>query len=262
MRSNDPARSSHTPADPRPPALTPRTERDLSWGLAALSLVAAALVAGLILEGVLDEEDLAAYDPAITSAAVEGRSPALTAVAQFFTFLGSTIGIGTMAAALLGWVWFRRRNPRLVGLLAGAMALALALTIVMKELVGRMRPPTEIVTGDPLASFAFPSGHTLNSTVFFGLVALLLMARTQSILRQSLIVLAWFTLSVSVALSRVYLGFHWMTDMLGGSAIGVAVLAATILTAHFLRDPRLVAEVSPFRDDVRRRRRATETPAG
>jgi len=76
-----------------------------------------------------------------------------------------------------------------------------------------------------LDSFGFPSGHTMGSTLFYGLLALFL---AQSIRSWRWRVLTGILASVWVALiglSRIYLGAHYLTDVLGAIAVGLAWLA-------------------------------------
>ena len=109
----------------------------------------------------------AAFDPEFTADAVSSRTPVLTALARTLTFIGDVPVLVTLMliAALLLWRW--TRGLRAPGLLLFAMAGSAALTYGVKALVERKRPGIPFVLGPVDNSFAFPSGHTLNSTVFF-----------------------------------------------------------------------------------------------
>jgi undecaprenyl-diphosphatase len=75
--------------------------------------------------------------------------------------------------------------------------------------------------------------------VFFGLAAALAMTRVRSARARAGIVAAWALASVAVGLSRIYLGYHWLTDVMAGWSIGLGVLALTALawTALAARPP-------------------------
>ena len=111
----------------------------------------------------------------------------------------------------------RRRRPR--GAAAGFLAVGVAalLVTVFKDLFDRARPPLADATLDPIgivpASASFPSGHA--ATAFAAAVAIGLVHPR---LRRPLLALA-----VVVALSRVYLGVHYVLDVLAGTALGVVV---------------------------------------
>ena len=103
---------------------------------------------------------------------------------------------------------------------------------VGKQLVGRARPPLEYAVPPYETSPSFPSSHTLNSTVIASLVAYLLLHLTSLIARIMSVVLAvaWF---VAMGLSRVFLGYHWLTDVLVGWTLGLAWVAV-VITCHRL----------------------------
>lgn len=91
------------------------------------------------------------------------------------------------------------------------------------------------------SSYAFPSGHTLNATVFFGLVAALALTRVRSRLGRVAVVLAWLGASLAVGASRLYLGYHWLTDVLAGWSIAAVVLSLAAIGYWLLRARRLRA---------------------
>jgi undecaprenyl-diphosphatase len=160
------------------------------------------------------------------------------------TFLGGPIlvpiGVAFVLAALL------TGRVRLALIVAVVLIAATLFTDLVKEYVARPRPP-----GEPLVSasgYSFPSGHTLNSTATYGLLALVaLWSRLPLAIRRAAVI-AGVTLPFLVGLSRIALGVHYPTDVLGGWLAGVAfvALAATLirLTGAMERDlPRRKAEV-------------------
>jgi undecaprenyl-diphosphatase len=208
---------------------SPDRHRLVAW-LVPLSVLATATLAVVELaDGVREGGDLAAYDPVVAAEAVASRTMVITPLAQVVTFLGSTVSIGAMALALVAWVGWRRRQRVLAMILAGSMAASAALTVGLKLLLARPRPPAALVMGPVDTGFAFPSGHTLNSTVFFGLLAGLALTQMRTPGRKVAVVALWLAASLAVAASRVYLGYHWMTDVMGGFGVGVGVLAATVI---------------------------------
>jgi undecaprenyl-diphosphatase len=108
---------------------------------------------------------------------------------------------------------------------------SLLMTVAGKDLVGRARPPLADAVPPYEYSASFPSGHTLNSTVIASLVAYLIVLHLTSRLAKAVtIVLAvlWF---VAMGLSRVFLGHHWLTDVIAGWTLGLA-WAAIVIGAH------------------------------
>ncbi len=161
--------------------------------------------------------------------AVAVRNPLLAPIAETITTLGGVFGIGALMMALLAWVGIRRHNWRLAGLLAGSMGLSVALTLGLKDLITRVGPPASATIGPGATGFAFPSGYTLNTTVFFGLLAGVALARTRTVFGRIGIVAGWLVASLLVGLSRLYLGYQWLTDVMAGFGVGVGVLAITVI---------------------------------
>ena len=76
-----------------------------------------------------------------------------------------------------------------------------------------------------LTSYSFPSGHTMTATVLFGVLAAYFAATTSGWGYRTLIILSAALLILSVAFSRIYLGAHYLSDVLGALAEGLAWLA-------------------------------------
>lgn len=105
--------------------------------------------------------------------------------------------------------------------------IALLISTVLKRTIERSRPLTEYVTAMRIPSFSFPSGHTTGSTVSFGLLAYFahgLLPHPFSYI----VFLPLAALIILVGLSRVYLGAHYPTDVVGGWALGGIILTSII----------------------------------
>lgn len=156
----------------------------------------------------------------------------LTAFFLFVTETGSavTLTIATVAVALL--LYRRRRFLLAAGWVAGMAGGGLLIT-GLKLLFQRQRPEflDPIVTED---STSFPSGHSLGSIVAYGMLAyfsvLLLPARRWRITVVTALVL-W---ALTIGFSRMYLGAHFFSDVLGGFAMGVGWLAIVITSLEVL----------------------------
>jgi len=111
--------------------------------------------------------------------------------------------------------------------------ITMLVSTTLKNLTKRSRPLTDYVAGMRIRSFSFPSGHTTGSTITFGLLAYYALYYLPAPL--SYITFTLFTLGIiAVGTSRVYLGAHFPTDVIGGWLLGVAGLTAALFIAGSL----------------------------
>ena len=109
------------------------------------------------------------------------------------------------------------------------VAGSLLMTVVGKDLVGRSRPPLADAVPPYEHSPSFPSGHTLNSTVIASLVAYLIVLAPDLDPGKGRHASCWRSLwFVAMGLSRVFLGHHWLTDVIAGWTLGLAWVAIVI----------------------------------
>jgi undecaprenyl-diphosphatase len=104
----------------------------------------------------------------------------------------------------------------------------------VKAYVARIRPPAGALV--PAPSFSFPSGRTLNSTVTYGLIALLVWRSDLPTWVRRLTAISLTTLIVLIGLSRVALGVHNPSDVVGGWLAGLAIVSGVaVLTPPSLK---------------------------
>ncbi len=127
-----------------------------------------------------------------------------------------------IAAALAGaaWLLFRRRRGDALRL-AGAIAIGLAAGQMLKDLVGRPRPAL-LPHLDHVTSASWPSGHAMNGTITWVMLALLLPPPRW----RRPAVCAALVLATAIGLSRIALAVHWPSDVIAGWAIGGAIVLA------------------------------------
>jgi undecaprenyl-diphosphatase len=192
------------------------------------AVVAGGTVAFLFLADAASEDDgPTAVDPRIAHTVLEDRSSAGTAVARLLTFLGSEAVLSIVTLMVVIWLLERRRVSGAVAV-GVAMAGSAALTVGAKLAVARPRPGAGLRVGPVDRSYSFPSGHTLNSTVLLAMVAVIVVPL---VARRSARLAAWSVVTVLVAgvgLSRVYLGYHWFTDVAGSWVLATAWVALVV----------------------------------
>ncbi|MBD8042351.1 phosphatase PAP2 family protein [Arthrobacter sp. Sa2BUA2] len=189
------------------------------------------LAAAGVYDSVVEEDGVAGLDQPVLDAAIAARSPALDTAVTGLTNLGGTVGLPLIAgAAVVALCWWKRTWTPLV-LVATAAAGSLLITVVGKSVVGRHRPPLEDAVPPYEYSASFPSGHSLNSLAVIGTLAYLLVLYLHSRLARAAAITGAVLFIAAVGLSRVYLGHHWLTDVLVAWTIGLAWLAI-VITVH------------------------------
>jgi phosphatidylinositol-3-phosphatase len=217
----------------------PRGRRRAGWTFPAATAPVAALAAsllGLILVGALaggllrQAGPTGLLDQPAASFLVAHRQGWLTGVMRLVTDLGAAgVLVPLVLAAGLAWRW-RRGSWRPLALLAGAAAGAWVVQVAVKQLVERPRPPAGLALSHA-TGFAFPSGHATDAAAVYGMLAVLLVRSGRPAAR----VAAWAGAAALVALvglSRLYLGVHWLSDVVAGAALGIAWLLAIFIAGR------------------------------
>jgi undecaprenyl-diphosphatase len=124
--------------------------------------------------------------------------------------------------AALGLVLARSmRSALCVLLIAG---LAFGLTWGLKEVFHRPRPDAAFTLRAPRTSYSFPSGHSLQSAAIYGVIGLALARLARQRLARQALTLAALAPPLLIGVSRVYLGEHYLSDVLAGWAIGLGLV--------------------------------------
>jgi membrane-associated phospholipid phosphatase len=159
---------------------------------------------------------------ATLSDALHGGGP-VRASTFFSTVGGASVRI-PLSVLVFGVLWFRRPAFRpLIGLVA-VLVLAPAASDLVRILVRRPRPAVGALALP--GSFSFPSGHAAGAAGAFGYLAYLGVRSVRRLSAQVAIALLAATMIIGVGYSRVVLGFHWMSDVVAGTVLGLAVAAA------------------------------------
>jgi membrane-associated phospholipid phosphatase len=177
-------------------------------------------------------------DAGVHDWAVSRRTAGATQFFVAMTIIGGPAGLAVIVMAVAMLLVLRKRYRWLAYLLVTCGGGAL-LNLELKRYFARARPAVAEMLR--LAhGYSFPSGHAMGSTVTFGALAYLgfRVAKTWRV-KAACIALA-ITLTASVALSRVYLGAHWISDVGAGAAAGTVWVAATTVAYETFRRVRLL----------------------
>ena len=222
----------------------------LGWAsvrIAALIAVFVVLASQVVQSGWLTGADTATLDWFLAH-----RSAVWTTLAVAVTTVGGPAGvalIATVLAAGIGWQ-HRAIGPAMVVL--SPVALAATASTLIKLAVGRERPPmaAHLMTE---TDFSFPSGHVTATSALAGAVLLVVWMEpaaskhTRSTATKVVATSAAVAVVVAVMVTRLYLGVHWLTDVVAGAVLGTTAVLATalVVTAVRLRPDREPSEAPP-----------------
>lgn len=202
------------------------SDRRLNWAHVGAICTLAALWLTMLLFGA------GPLDRSLYEAIYAGNRPALVSVARFFTALGGPTVLIAAGVAVWLWLWYAGKGRLGLVLLAIAM-LGRGLSEVQKYWIGRARPglETHLVV---VKTQSFPSGHANSSMIFYLTLALALAGNT----RWARPAVAFAILmSLLVGISRVMLGVHWPSDVIGGWSFGLLWVLLTLRPAERLFAP-------------------------
>jgi undecaprenyl-diphosphatase len=223
----------------------------LGWGLAA------------VVQDVLAGEELRRLDRPVLDLVVRHRTAWLNHANQVITAAGSK-AVLIPVVLVVGAVFMVRRAGRrrweAPTLLALALAGAWLASQSLKALVHKARPPATFhlthVTG-----YGFPSGHATQAAAVYGILGIVLARSLPRWPQKVVAVAAMSVVTLLVGLSRVYLGVHWLTDVLGGWALGWAWALVLLAAGQVIRRPPGVSSPPDAPDEVRPGSRLRRRPA-
>lgn len=222
------------------PALRRRDPRALTLLGLLLVLVAGLATFGHLVEDYLTGDPLVEWDTRFALWLHERASDPLVGFFKIVTLAGNSV-VAALVVATVAIFLVRR------GWLSDAAALALALTgagvlnALLKLVFHRPRPELAFVH---LETYSFPSGHAAVSAAVYATLAFLLIRRSRRGAAKVGIALAAFVVIALVAFSRLYLGAHYLSDVLAGLSFGI-VWATICLIAYMLIPERALLSIFP-----------------
>ncbi|HET7364601.1 MAG TPA: phosphatase PAP2 family protein [Burkholderiales bacterium] len=216
-----------------PPSLSPRALAIAGWS--------AFLVAGLLFLGlawnIIARSTLVALDGRVANWLHARAGGATLTFLYAFTqlhappaMIAMSVAFAAVLARLRQWYW--------IFTLAAALAGGMLVNVVLKASYERLRPHFD----DPvlvLTSFSFPSGHAAGATLFYGVLAAFLVSRTYDWRLRAAAVAGAIVMVALVAFSRLYLGAHYLSDVLAGICSSTMWLVLCLSAGHAVVRGRL-----------------------
>jgi membrane-associated phospholipid phosphatase len=209
---------------------------DLTIG--AIILIGATWMFGGIAEDVVTGDPLTVVDREIAVWLHLHATPTLTEAMKFISLLASWPVVTGICLVIAAYFVRKRSRYHLLALML-TIPVGMLMNGLLKYAFHRSRPAWD----DPilmLGTFSFPSGHAMAATLLYGFLVAFGVRKVQAWRWRVLAVLAAGLLVLLIGFSRLYLGVHYLSDVLGGMAAGSAWLALCLTAVGTLRRHRAI----------------------
>jgi membrane-associated phospholipid phosphatase len=239
--------------------LDPGTATGLALTVALGLIFLAALGFGLVADMVTSRTGLYRYDAGVAEWGATRATVVSTRLLRWLTWLGGTAVVLPLAVLLGLLEWLRRRRRSVLAFMLTVVVGQNLIANGVKLLVERERPPVPHLAD--ASGFSFPSGHSAAAAATYAAVALVL-GRGRPWRVKALLAGAAAAIAVAVAASRVLLGVHWVTDVVGGVALGFGwFVVCSIAFGGALLHFAAPAERVQAEEELQAGREADPTPA-
>jgi len=184
------------------------------------------------------DKSIFVFDQAVSQDVYALRSPMLTRLMYVISFLGGSVWLlGGSIAVCTALLFKNYRREAVLFLLT--FSVGVLLNLLLKDAVARARPDIAPLTQEVF--YSYPSGHSMNALVFYGLLTYLVYRVSRNLTLSMLVGLGSSLLVLAIGISRVYLGVHYPSDVIAGYLAGagwiltVLVLQRTIRVYHYFK---------------------------
>lgn len=169
--------------------------------------------------------NMSQFDVLVSEYIYQVRDPLLTGMMKFVTDFGADYLLVNFLALVSFFLWKKRKREALSFTII--LATGLLLNLLLKELIQRPRPMMSPLVA--MSSYSFPSGHTMNSTIFYLTMAFYYYHLTRRKRGSLFIMIGALGVILLIGFSRVYLGVHYPSDVLAGYVVGTWWLVTILL---------------------------------
>ena len=181
---------------------------------------------GEIAESVLSGDTFVVLDKWVMRHLLYFRTTNMTSFMEVVTNLGGTMIIAPCGFIIAGYLLFKRHYDTAAGF-AVAVVGGMILNNILKALFHRPRPLSEAAL-TTVYGWSFPSGHAMNSTIFYGMLVYLIVRGIHSRPLRLAAIAASMSIVFIIGLSRIYLQVHYLSDVIAGLAGGLFWLSVCI----------------------------------
>lgn len=185
-----------------------------------LILTSIPIIAFIILALNLNNPLIISLDNSVSAWILNNQNQYLINFSKIIATLFDTIPM-IIISLIIALAIYLKSKPKEAFYFASASIIAGALIYTLKEIIARPRPILQTIQE---TSFAFPSGHSTISAVFFGFMILFSLNHIKNITHKKLAIITSILLIAIVGITRIYLNVHWLTDVIGGYLLGTIIV--------------------------------------
>lgn len=184
----------------------------------------------------ISDQKIRYFDSKVITAVQGLETPGLTEVMKFFTFIGSTKVVIILSLVLLFFLYKVLHHRLELILFASVIGGAGILNGVLKHLFQRARPNLHRLI--EIGGFSFPSGHAMSAFALYGVIAFLFWRHISTRIGRTILIIVSCFMIFAIGISRIYLGVHYPSDIIGGYFASGFWLSAAILVFQFYKEKR------------------------
>lgn len=185
----------------------------------------------------ISDQKIVHFDSSVISAIQGLETPSLTSIMKFFTFIGSSKAVIVISLVLMVFLYIVLHHRLELILFTVAVVGSAILNDVLKNLFQRLRPNLHRLI--EISGYSFPSGHAMTAFTVYGIVAFLLWRHLDSKRNRSILVLFSVFMILMIGISRIYLGVHYPSDIIGGYFVSAFWLTNLIWFFQYYQERRL-----------------------
>jgi len=181
----------------------------IAFSLSVVSIIGFSLISLLI-----SDQKIIHFDDTIINSVQGMETPLLTYVMKFFTFIGSAPFVIFLSLFLLFFLYKVLHHRLELILFVAAIAGSAILNGILKNFFQRVRPEFHRLI--EIEGYSFPSGHAMNAFTVYVIISFLLWRHITSGLGRWTLIIVSTVMILAIGISRIYLGVHYPSDIIGG----------------------------------------------
>ncbi|KMJ58126.1 hypothetical protein AB685_13850 [Bacillus sp. LL01] len=171
------------------------------------------------------------FDESIRNGVNGLEAELLVSFFHLFTMLGDKTGVIIIMLLSIGLIWWVKRDYAAMGVIVGGVIIVNELNKWLKDYTGRERP----MTGPGAESLSFPSGHAMVGLFFYGLLLYFALAYTKGSKKKLAIAIFGTVFIALLGTSRIFLNYHYPSDVLAGYSAGYICLILGVLVYEWIQ---------------------------